>query len=505
MKLELSLLLAFALAAAGLGAAEPVFDAPSGLTLQARDAGRYQLLWDPIYRDDLLGYSVWLRRPGEKEFTRLSVPVKVGKEVRKMPVTSEARLVLALGASRKDVEVSVLAEYEDGVSERAPSAFTRLAARPAAPLVDGTPLSPTAKAEPTPEATPDAAVAASQDEGRGFDRPLPDQNAALVTPFGRWRSEVGLEFDFKRSIRQGKGEFWTLGLLGTGIPWEQVVDWERIDTRSIFSVPLTLRFGLMPGFEAWARARYSAEDVHTGAYIIDGYNFDFITPIRIVDGEIIELPDPSSAGIGDAQAGVRIQPFEKVPLVLGAGASIPTGYSRFRAYLDWNSGRKFPAGLGQGVSRMDFSAEWGRATRARGLAFRAAYSPGVSERVRAPFFDVEYDQRLDHGDRFEVGGSFTQPWRLRGLNGSIAPGITFRSISPSRWVIDGTDMYPLFSPIQQSRIVAHMDTRFVRDDQLELSVEALQDLPSGFRAGGRVSYVAGVQGDALRLSGQFYY
>lgn len=499
MKLE-TLLFAWALALAlPLGAAEPKLDAPTGLTLQAREGGRYQLLWDPIDRDDLLGYSVWLRKPGEREFTRLNVPVKVGKEVRKMPLTGEARLVLALGAARRDVEVTVLAEYESGASERAPSAFTRLAQQPAAaaPKLQGQPVAATEPATPAEEK--------AAEERSDFQRPLPGAEKPLITPRGAFRSELGFEWDFNRSIRKGRDEFWTLGLIGTGIPYEKVVEWEIIEVRTIFSVPLTLRWGVMPGFELWGQARYNAEDVYTGAYDIDGESFNYITPVRWVDDRYVELSKPSSTGLGDSKVGVRVQPFDAAPVVLGATLHAPTGSSRFKAYLDWDSGRSFPAGTGQGVQRMEFNVEWGRPGAVQGLSLRGSYSPGAVERVRAEFFGFELDHVLSHGDRFELGGAYTFPWKIRGMNGSLLPGIVFRTLSPARWTIEGIEIYPLYPPYDQARIVAHLQERFVRDDQLELVLEAVQDLPSGFRTGGRFSYVTGVQGDALRLSGQLYY
>ncbi len=112
---------------------EPSFAVPQGVTLQAKAGGRYLLYWEPIDADNLMGYSIWLRRQGEKEFVRLSVPVKVGKEVQKQPMVSEAKLELKLGEGRKDLEFAVVAEYEDGPSGRSASVFSARAAQPASP------------------------------------------------------------------------------------------------------------------------------------------------------------------------------------------------------------------------------------------------------------------------------------------------------------------------------------------------------------------------------------
>jgi hypothetical protein len=286
-----------------------------------------------------------------------------------------------------------------------------------------------------------------------------------------------------------------------------VVQWRRVDTRTVFAVPLTLRWGFLPGFEVWGQASYHAEDVTINEYVIDGQSFDYIRYVRFVDGQIVYLPDPSSAGFGDSKAGVRVQPFNLSPLILGAQALIPTGLSRFKSYLDWNTGRAFPAGTGEGVLRMTFSADFGYPGQRPGLSFHGAYSPGVTERLRHEFFGADYDHVLSKGDRFELGGGYTFPWALRGRDGSLVLGAQFSSTQASHWTINGIDVvqtvYP--SPIDQARLTAHMQTRFVRDDAMELSLQAFQDLPGGFRTGGKFAYVSEVYGDAFRLSGQFYY
>jgi hypothetical protein len=510
--LKLERLLAVALLAAPLALFGAGFDAPTGLTIQAKEGGRFQLLWDPIYRDDLSGYSVWLRRPGEREFTRLSIPVKVGKEIRKLPVTGEARLILALGATKRDVEVTVVAEYEDGSSERSPSAFTARAAQPPAPAPGpdaAKPASSTAQAEgaakptPTPEETPDRGIPVDQP----WQHAIPQADRPLLTPFKGIRSEVGVDFDYIRSIRQGQALFGQLGLIGTGIDPNKQVSWERVDLRTIFSVPLTLRWGFMPGFEAWAQASYHAEDVSLKSYVIDGSNYDYIRPVAYVDGNWVYLSDPTSAGLADSKAGVRIQLFEKTPLIVGAEASIPTGISRFKSFLDWNEGRQFPAGTGEGVMRMRFGADFGYKGLRPGLSFEGAYSPGVTERLRHSFFGNDYDHVLTKGDRVELGGAYTFPWTLRAKDGSLVVGALFSSTGASRWTINGVDVVQAVYPDawEQSRLVAHINTRFVRDDAMELYLQAFQDLPGGLRTGGRVSYLSQVQGDAIRLSGQFYY
>jgi hypothetical protein len=46
---------------------------------------------------------------------------------------------------------------------------------------------------------------------------------------------------------------------------------------------------------------------------------------------------------------------------------------------------------------------------------------------------------------------------------------------------------------------------FKRDDRLELSLIACQDLPRGFETRGKLAYTMDALGDQLSLSGQFLY
>ena len=80
------LLALFALAAgpSAAGAAEQKFDAPSGVTLLAQGGGRYLLLWDPIYREDLQGYSVCgCANRGTRNFMRHEHPGEGGQRARR--------------------------------------------------------------------------------------------------------------------------------------------------------------------------------------------------------------------------------------------------------------------------------------------------------------------------------------------------------------------------------------------------------------------------------------
>jgi hypothetical protein len=514
------LVLGLALSAALPG--DPTFDSPTGLTLEAQGNGRYLLLWDPIYREDLQGYSVWLRKPGDKEFVRLSIPVKVGKEIKKEPMTSDSKLVLSMGRDRDDLEITVVAEYEDGVSVRAPVARSGRARRMAAPTEAA------GAEEGSPDlASPTAAAAASSPTAAGpypvdADKAPPDvvgqakpwekreerDQRPLLAPPGKLRTQLGADFTYFRSIYNGNDLFGNLGLLGTGIDPNKEVYWQRIDVRTMFTVPLTLHWGLAQGLEVWGQAAYHAEDYFLSLYTIDGQDFSYIQLVHVnEDGSLTVLSNPTSTGIGDIPLGIRYQPVMDQPLVIGLSVTFPTGISRFKSFLDWYSGRGSPVGTGDGIVRTKLDIDYGWKGLRSGLAFHGAYSPGGTEQYNEDDGSggPVMNQVAVHGDAYELGGTCTWPWRVAGQSGSMALGIQGRSVEADRWTTDGFDEGSQMDPIDRSQFAALTLMKFERDDQLEFSLEAFQDLPGGFQTSGKVSYAMESFGDQWAISGQFYY
>jgi hypothetical protein len=492
------------------------------LTLQAKAAGRYLLVWEPLEKDQaLMGYSIWLRRRGEKEFIRLSVPVKVGKEIQKQPMISDAKVELKLGEGRTDLEFSVVAEYEDGPSARSASVFSAKAARTnntpvgagsARPLSDTAAaegLSPGAAAVTTPVKPDPYAEENNPKETKGpapWDLRSSRQERPLLLLPGKWHTSMGASYEIIRSTYSGHEPFGDLGLLGTDIPDTKVVDWKRIDLHTRFRAPLRAELGVLPGVELWAEGAYQAEDVSLNVYDIDGESFNFIRPVRVEpDGSYFYFPDPSSVGIGDTLLGARVQPLPTQPLVLQLQATLPTGISHFKSYLDWQDGVAFQAGTGDGVFRLGAGASWGWRALRPGPSFRLFYSPGTTERVTQKFTFFKLDHVVDRGDLTEAAFDYTIPWQVGGRDGAILFGAVGRSIAASRWTINGFDMAPFYGPLDRGRLAAHAGIKFNRDDQLELGIETVQDLPGGFETGGRLSYTTGIFGDQLQVSGRLVY
>lgn len=512
------------LAAAGLraGTADAKLASPEGVTLQAKAGGRYLLYWDPIEADSLMGYSVWLRRKGEKEFVRLSVPVKVGKEVQKQSMVSEAKLELKLGESRKDLEFAVVAEYEEGPSVRSEAVFSAKARAMAAALPAAEEPAGAAAAVSGVAAlslSPGAEALAKKDPYAGDDDKAAPKDAPwermstlskrpLLVPPGRWRSSMGVSFDVTRYMSKGNDPFSYTRLLLANPPFapDQMVSWKRTDMRTRLRVPLRLKAGLFHGLEAWAEGAYEAHDVTVAEYTIDGQNFYDLQLIRFrADGSYFILSNPTSAALGDSQFGLRLQPVDDQPLVLGAQVTVPTGISRLKAAVERDAGHGAPAGTGDGVVRMALRVDYGWRGLRPGLSFYGEFSPGVTERFT-------YDQgfgidqyALTRGDLSQAGLGFTIPWNVLNRDGAVVLEASGRSENADRYLVDGIDMAPYYSRIDRPFLGAQTGIQFVRDDSLELAVDALQDLPGGFETGGRLAYRVGLLGDQLSLSGRLVY
>jgi len=485
--------------------AAATFDSPTGLTLLAQGGGRYLMLWDPIYRDDLLGYSVWLRKPGDAEFMRLSVPVKVGKEVKKQPMTPDAKVVLALGHDRSDLELTVVAEYEDGSSARAPVARSAAAHRSAAALAAAAP-----EGGAPPADSPTATVRERSDALAHEEAPVPAgetpwdkdkdrEPRPLILPAGKWSTSVGAGFDFDRFITSG-----TYSVTYSA----QAQTWQETDVRTALVVPLTLRLGLLPGLEAWARAEYRAEDYYTASYVLNSVDYDYVRFVtQGPNGSLAYESNPTTSGLGDIHVGLRAQPWDGQPLVLGLEASLPTGVSRFKSMLDFYNGVGTAAGNGDGVLRLRLAADWGQAGLQSGLSFHASYMPSATETYTLPYLGTTWvvPQSAVLGAAVELGGAYTFPWQVVGRQGALALGVTGSSVEADRWTVDGFDMGGYFSGSNLGEIAALGGLEFKRDDRLELSLIACQDLPRGFETRGKLAYTMDALGDQLSLSGQFLY
>jgi hypothetical protein len=269
---------------------------------------------------------------------------------------------------------------------------------------------------------------------------------------------------------------------------------------------LRFELGVMPSVELWAEGSYNAEDVSLNVYDIDGQSFNYIRPVRVEpDGSYFYFSDPSSVSVGDTLVGARLQPVPSQPLLLLLQATFPTGISHFKSYVDWLRGRAFRAGTGDGVFRLGAGAAWGWRGLRPGPSFKLFYSPGTTEKLTENDPLGKAEHVVNRGDLAEAGFDYTIPWRVGQRDGALLFGATGRSIGEARWTVNGVDVAPFYDKLDRGRLAAHAGLKFNRDDQLELGVEAVQDLPGGFETGGRLSYTTGIFGDQLQISGRLVY
>jgi hypothetical protein len=507
-------LLAFGLAALAHADKEPSFAVPQGVTLQAKPGGRYLLYWDPIDADNLMGYSVWLRHQGEKEFVRLSVPVKVGKEIQKQPMVSASKLELKLGEGRKDLEFAVVAEYEDGPSLRSESVFSATALRTLAAVpdasgatlaADASGSSPTALAEPAkrdPYADDDAKT--DQGQTNPWDKTPERLDRPLILKPGKWSTSLGIDFSYTRSIYSGNDTASNLPILLSGVDPNSKVNWQETQVRTIFEVPLEAHVGIFPSVEAWARGSFNSENAFTSAFSENGRSAD---SFRRVDSNGVTLAYPNSVSAGDTWLGVRLQPLDSSPFVLGLSGSIPTGISRMQSYLEASySTNDSPAGTGEGVTRLKLDLDYGWRGIREGVSLHAGYMPSALETFTRHDLGFQENHAITHGEEGEAGVGYTIPWVLASHDGALILGGLVRSVAPVRWQINGQDVaFDSNQKVDRGRVAAWGGLKFIQDNQLELSVEAQQLLPGGFRTGGKLSYTMESDGDSFGISGQLYY
>jgi hypothetical protein len=323
----------------------------------------------------------------------------------------------------------------------------------------------------------------------------------LLVPPGHWSSALGVGFDYDRYSSNG-----TDSVTVSGTP--QTETWSETDVRTVVAVPVTLRVGLLPGLEAWGRADYRAEGYYVASLVVDGVDYNYV---RFVTngpgGATVYRSNPTTAGLGDVHVGLRDQPWDGQPLLLGLELSLPTGVSRFESMLDFFNGVGTPAGNGEGVMRMRVSGDWGYEGLRSGLSFHASYEPSATETTDRPFFGISGfgAQNAVLGAEAELGGAYTFPWLVLERPGALVLGLMGRSVEADRWTWGGMDVSGFFSGSDLAEIAALGGLEFKRDDRLELSVTACQDLPRGLESRGKLAYTMDAMGDQVSISGQFLY
>lgn len=323
-------------------------DAPGHLTLTVNSVKDGTLSWDPIDREDLEGYSIWMRK-GPGDFTRLDIPTTVHGQELKEPMISKSFLVLK-GLGKRQLELAVVAEYESGRSPKSASVFSRLARF--VPL-SGTAASPAEASEAGSEtslsATSGSAATAAQPEATPSETPESDALVSngtpsykhlrsVMAPQGTFHSSVRGDFIWEQINSSGDASLNQLGrsiVGGDPVPADQVESYSSAYVTQIIREALTMEYGLLPNMELGVEEDYSDEREYAQNFYFDGVNYESENSEEAQEGSAFMNPIVK----------VRIQPLASQPLRLTLWGNFATGSrSRFQAWGDyWRGFRKWLA------------------------------------------------------------------------------------------------------------------------------------------------------------------
>jgi hypothetical protein len=480
--------------------------APQNLTLSALASGVWRLTWDPILDDSLMGYSLWSRREHKGEFTRIT----------KQPLTRAIFQFKGLDPKRL-AEFTVVAEYEEGRSEASKSAFTHLAWRESAEPEES--MAPPAKSElqattqsaRASTAAVKAAVKAKSQDLAAASSPEPTAEATPVhqKPLRKqgvllrqadWRCSLTAKYALNRVVSKGYGKFYE------SIPFtvsdqenydlQRVYYWEMTVSRSSFSVPLELAYGLFPGVETGVVVAYESENAKDERATVSGHDYN-----TVIGGTNLY-----TQGLGDALGFVRVQPIEETPLLLGLQVSMPTGKSRFKGFIKEYYFKEGEAGNGLGVPRLRLEGQWGWKGVRQGLHLQGAYQPSVTENVdiKDPDTGEVLKHQAVHGDVTEIGLGFTFPWSNI-YDGWAVAGILGRNIKAGRWQTNEVTRGERWSQNSRGDVLNFGGLAIDEDNQLELSLEAGQGLSKFVSTQGRVFFRTSASGYGFGIGGGLAY
>lgn len=480
-------LLSFLLALAAPGPSRAAgLQAPRGLTLSVQ-SGLWTLVWNPIFDDDLEGYTVWERREKKGDFV----------QVTKMPL-AHAIFRFKGFDQRRPAEFVVLARYLEGSSDPSRPVFTRLARRPggeeAAPVSTG--KAPGAESgsaveaaapSPTPAPTP-------------FDQaPLRDLTSS-ITPFHQWRTRLGVGFSLQRVVSQGYDTIQNMPWIPSDYSSYNLNvkhTWQEFDMRTTVRVPLEVSYGVLPGLEAGVLVAFDSEFAKLEQGVLDGkdYGDTISTPLTV--------PSYNTSGLGDTHLFVASQLFKGTPFVLGLDLSLPTGTSRFKSFVDAEFSGGDQAGNGQGVPRLQASFLWGPKGLRRGLYAQGSFSPGATENVTVDLAGLSLRNQAVYGDVVTLGGGYTLPWSA---TGAAMLGATARHIQAGQWSINGVNFGPyLDRQVSQGLVENYGGLNLYDENELEFYLEVRQRLNGWLGTEGKLYFQNNSDGYTLGIGGGFAY
>jgi hypothetical protein len=520
------LCLAVVTCARPLAAAAPALEAPQNLTLSVDALQSGNLSWDPIDRDDLMGYSIWMRQ-GQGDFTRLNIPTTVGGELKKLPMTTKSSLTLK-GLGRRTLELCVVAEYESGRSPRSGSVYSARARRPApeAPALaaaarphaadadaddsggdasdsgDGGGQGPAAKA-----AGSLAAEAGAEDEPKGSLPPPPARS--VMPPRGSFHSSIAGGVYWESTKAEGYNSLNDLGFSIVGGPYVDPtarLNWTFSAFRRRTEFPLSLEYGLLDRLEIGGDLAYVEEDEDPFDFMIAGTHYSNVGLDNSAE----------ASGFGNPSAKVRIQPSASLPLRLSLRARIPSGLrSRLQAYTDALFGLPSAEGLDDNAQRLEIKAEYGNRGIDSGLSYALGYVPGSSESAEEHFGSTSVSVVGKRGQELSADVAYSLPWSEKDKPGCAVVELGLKSMDPGDLSIDSINEGRFMSPIDKVVLRSSTGINIDQENQLTAALELRQNVLSSFNlhgvltnavdTNGRLFFTVKPNGWIAGLNGGIYY
>jgi len=528
----------------GLQAADASLPSPQNVTLTVDDQQSGTLLWDPIDRDDLMGYSIWMRQ-GKGDYTRLIIPTTVHGELKKLPMTSKSILNLK-GVGRRDLEIEVVSEYESGESAPSISVFSKKARHVASPLSAtakaGTPaateavtasaqtaLTTTAQTSlPSKEATPE-----SKDDEESPASPVPGNahlRPTMAAP-GTFHTSIRAQYSLEHTEASGYNSLLQLGRWAQNQPASAVnspQNWTSSYSGSIFSIPISAEYGILPALEIGAMVSYDYDDFSEG-------NLQFGSNLNSEPSGLVttggnnaspEIQDPSrftsisGGGFSNPALEIKIQPSMNLPLWLSLWGSIPTGQrSRLQAFEDFVNGVSDVAGMDDNVTRLRVSLEFGQKGLTPGLFYKLSYMPAATENLdysSPATVSLTVQESLVHGEEIEGGLGYCIPWWQDSSPGNLSVGFNIKSVDAALWTANGNNVANYLNDDEKAEFRAFTGSNLDQESLLELYADLTQNIYSNsddkgnvhniVDSGGKLAFtVKPDNGWILSISGGFYY
>ena len=492
MKKILSMFLILVFFSVALSARNRSLDTPTGVTIQAKDSNLL-LLWDRIDRVDLMGYSVWIRRDGKSEFTRLKIPMKIDGKIQKMPMTSRARLILKGLDLSRSIEFVVVSEYEDGRSKPSQPVFTHLAAGEISNLSESL--------EPQEEETTENIQADQKENIEQNTKDFKVNPTPVVTPFSE-RALAGAE-----DILLAGGTFRYVvgaGFVQDSLPYEYCI------TRHVILANVGIEYGVSNNFQLGIKVNgeYSRTFIDESHATPDDPTYDAVS-YYWVNSQGGKRPNPFFGGVSSVDLTGRVKLYKDNPFVFSLNLRQPVGLSRFESWLNWFYEEENLGGGEKGYIQITPGFEYGyRGIRDGFFADGSLTLGGRETVVVGEPGDIQISAQAVYGDIARVTLGYTWLYSVNQIPGSFSLGIEGISKQASQYLESGTDVYNALMyryPFWDGWFEEMSGISPYRDDQMKVFLEMRQSIVAGLAGTGNLYYISRRHGAEFGISGSVFY